>query len=359
MVQQGFEDAIRAHPDLTSVVSFDRKGLGRSLRHGNLKPLYVLARQLQAKRYDLVLDCQGLFRSGFLSWLTRSPLRVGPADAREFGWMFYTKRVAPPDMNSTSTRHTVAAMLDIADAVGASKPSNLPDDQFVGTEEMRLYTPPDAIESIKADARFDRSYILMAPGSRWPGKQWPADRFASLISRLLTHMPDHAIVLTGAPNEHDLCESIAQSANDLDHRIINMAGRTSIGQLMALIQSSRLVVANDSATVHMAVGLDRPLVALYGPTDIARVGPCNRQADVISHLTPGMKAHHKNTTSGQRLMACITVDEVFQACLQRLDALPVNTPETTDPIQPEPVVRVLPNKPAPPTRTSTDVPRDG
>lgn len=319
MVQRGFEDVVKAHPDLSSVVLFDRIGLGTSLRHGNFRPLLAFARVLRDKHYDMVLDCQGLFRSGLFAWLTRSPLRIGPANARELGWVFYTKRVQPYHDTSSIPRHTVASMLDIASAAGAVRPTNLPADSFVSTAELQLYAPPDDIATIKADTQLNRPYILIAPGSRWLGKQWPKDRFASLITHLLKHSPTHSIVLTGSSAERQLCETIAAATGQPSNRILNMAGQTTIGQLMALVKSSDLIVANDSATVHLAVGFDRPLVALYGPTNVAQVGPCNRQRDVISHRKPSEKASHKHTRAGQQLMARISVDEVFQACRQRLE----------------------------------------
>ena len=79
---------------------------------------------------------------------------------------------------------------------------------------------------------------------------------------------------------------------------------------MALVESSSLVIANDSAALHMAVGFDRPMVALYGPTRVDRVGPYGREADVIQHVTPSDRLDHKDGAAGRALMERIGVEEV-------------------------------------------------
>jgi hypothetical protein len=64
----------------------------------------------------------------------------------------------------------------------------------------------------------------------------------------------------------------------------------------------------------MAVGCGRPLVALFGPTDVSRVGPYRREADVVQHLDPGDRLDHKDEAAGRMLMERITVDEVVGRC---------------------------------------------
>jgi heptosyltransferase-1 len=99
--------------------------------------------------------------------------------------------------------------------------------------------------------------------------------------------------------------------------VTDRVGSTSISALMALISRAALVVANDSAAVHMAVGFDRPTVALYGPTDVARVGPYGREADVIQHREPGDTLDHKDDANAA-MMARIGLEEVLNACRVRL-----------------------------------------
>jgi ADP-heptose:LPS heptosyltransferase len=87
---------------------------------------------------------------------------------------------------------------------------------------------------------------------------------------------------------------------------------------MAVVEGSRLVVANDSAALHMAVGFGRPIVGLYGPTRLDLVGPYGRAAEVIQHVGPGDRLDHKDEGTGRALMERIAVEEVIAAAGARL-----------------------------------------
>jgi ADP-heptose:LPS heptosyltransferase len=102
--------------------------------------------------------------------------------------------------------------------------------------------------------------------------------------------------------------------------VTDLVGKTSIAQLMHTIEHAALLVANDSAALHMAVGFDRPAVALFGPTRTDLVGPYGRGEDVIQHAPALTKNMHKDEGFGAALMQQITVEEVYAACEQRLGA---------------------------------------
>jgi ADP-heptose:LPS heptosyltransferase len=100
--------------------------------------------------------------------------------------------------------------------------------------------------------------------------------------------------------------------------VVDLVGVTSVGGLMAAVERAAIVVANDSAALHMAVGFDRPLVALFGPTRIDRVGPYGRAGDVIQKLQPGERLDHKDDRLGRGLMERITLEEVLDAAASRV-----------------------------------------
>ncbi len=87
---------------------------------------------------------------------------------------------------------------------------------------------------------------------------------------------------------------------------------------MAWISRAALVIANDSAALHMAVGFDRPIVALFGPTDVAKVGPYQREGSVLQRLVPGDTMDHKDHDLGQRIMARITTADVLDMAREQL-----------------------------------------
>ncbi len=295
LVQEGFEPAIASHPNLSRVVTFPRRRLGNwwQPKVGQAAVRWM-NEELRGPKYDLVVDCQGLLRSGIFMWWTRAPKRVGHADAAELGWLGANQRVKAP-----VGAHTVDRMISL---VGGGPATD---------EEMQLYT--SKADRITAEnLTGDEPYVVIAPTSRWPGKRWPAERFAIAIQRILDEGITTRIVLVGGPSERDQCSLLLELAEQ-DERVIDLVGKTSVGELMAVIERSSLVLANDSAALHMAVGFGRPLVALFGPTRIDKVGPYHREHDVIQNVQRSEPVDHKNTAAGRALMERISVDEVVNA----------------------------------------------
>ncbi len=303
MVQRGFEDAVRHHPAVDAVVPFDRRALGAQLRAGRLTDTRALLRDLRRAGYDTVIDAQGLARSAVFMLATRAPVRIGYRQAQEGAWLAANRRVDAP-----RTMHTVDRMLRLAAAAGADTAS----------PDLRLHADPDLLAQTIAE--HPEPYAVVAPTSRWPSKRWPDDRFAALARALLDERLVERVLVVGAPGERDQCPACLDLAAT-HPRVTDRVGSTSVGALLALIARAAIVVANDSAAVHMAVGFNRPTVALYGPTDTARVGPYRRDADVLQHRDPGDTLDHKHDANAA-MMRRITTDEALAAARARLAGAP-------------------------------------
>jgi lipopolysaccharide heptosyltransferase I len=302
LVQDSFADAVRAHPALSGVVPFPRREMKDWIASGRLAPLGGWLRELSQRGYDLAIDLQGLARSGFFTWITGAPRRVGFANAREGGWLGLTETYT-----IHAHRHTVDRMLGLLRCMGVEP-----------VRDMALHTPAAdraAIDRDPACARLrERPYAIIAPTSRWPAKQWPADRFAAAADWLTRR--GLAVAVVGSASERAQIGPVL----DLAARqplVVDLVGSTSVGRLMSVVERSRLVVANDSAALHMAVGFDRPIVALFGPTNAALVGPYRRERDVLQHVAPDDLLDHKNPAQAA-LMERISTDEVIEACEERL-----------------------------------------
>ncbi|CAN5816333.1 putative lipopolysaccharide heptosyltransferase III [soil metagenome] len=309
LVQDSFVDAVRFHPALSGVVPFPRArlaGLG-SISPSGLRWL----RSLRRPRYDLVIDAQGLLRSGIFTLITGARVRVGFANAREFGWLGANRRAEAPE-----ALHAVERMALLLTPIGV--PAQM---------DLRLYPPGGADAAQGASRRAallahlgidsNHRFLLLAPTSKWAGKCWPPDRFAALAETLLARDNSLRVVVTASASERAQCAPLLALADRCPH-VIDAVGKTSVADLLTLIDAAALVVANDSAALHMAAGLGRPLVALFGPTDTTRVGPWQRAGDVIQHITPADTLDHKDAAAGAHLMQRIQVDEVVDACAQRL-----------------------------------------
>jgi lipopolysaccharide heptosyltransferase I len=264
LVSSSIAPLLEGHPLLDEVIRFNRRRYGRMLQSRRVLADFLrFVHGLRRRRFDLVLDLQGLFRSGLLAWASGAPRRVGFAAAREFGWAFYTHRV--PCL--LGDRHAVDKNLRLARAIGL-RPDPLAFPLGLRDEELA-----DARRLI-ADAAGRRlsSFTAVLPGARWESKRWPADRLAALIDHLHTEgFPP--VVLLGAAADRPFADSIVSICTA---PLIDLVGRTGLRELSAALSLADLVVCHDSGPMHIAAALGRPLVGIFGPTDPERTGPrCN------------------------------------------------------------------------------------
>lgn len=309
VVQSEFAAAIARHPALNEAICFPRRDFGRWWR--NPAVARALARwlgDLRRRKYDLVFDCQGLGRSGFFTWSTGAPRRVGHRTARELGWLGCNVRHPAP-----TAAHTVERMMSLLVAEGLDP-----------VYDMRLYAADDDV-AWWASQRAEQGghagpYAVLAPTSRWPSKRWPQSRWLSLIEPL-RERGFAQVVLIGAPSERD---QVAGIAGVPDPAIVDLVGRTDVGRILAVIAGAGLVIANDSAPLHVAVGFGRPCVGLYGPTDPARVGPWGVTDGVVRALPEHDGAtNFKDRRLGDSLMRLIEVAAVLDRVDRVLPKRPV------------------------------------
>ena len=328
LVAETFAAAIRHHPMLDEVVTFRRDRLSRiGLKPSATREGLALARRLRDGQYDTVYDLQGLLRSGLIAWLTQAPRRVGFADAREGAWLAYNVRLKV----SENLKHTVDRMLGLLEADGLAP-----------THDMRLYLGDTdrawLDQFVTQHAIGPSGYACIAPTARWGSKCWPMERYADITRRLLrtelgtpqssAHGPGHVVVLA-APAERpqvqpllDMLDGNEQGTNGAKSRVISP--QTTVGQMMALVSRTRLLVCNDSAPLHIAVGFNRPMVAIFGPTDPAKVGPYNRDAAVVrareAQQSAGGESNYRRHRHDPALISKVQVDLVWKAIRQQLAA---------------------------------------
>lgn len=309
LVQDSFRDAIRAHPAVDGLVEFPRRRLSGWWRSPAVAAEAVRFLRGLRGRFDVVVDAQGLFRSGLMAFATGAGRRIGFADAREVGWFGVNERI------EVRERHAVERMLGLLAGAGIA---TVPDPTLVA--------PADSVDGWRSMARSlgagvpGSRYAVLATTSRWISKEWPAERWKGLAPALLDRGFE-SIVLCGSGDERERVEA-ARPAGAAGDRVVNAAGRTSIGETMAAIAGASLVVANDSAATHMAVGFRRPLLSLFGPTDPAEAGPFRRPRAVVrSPAAEGRRLHYRDRGLGDSIMRAITVERVL-ASLDRGDAEP-------------------------------------
>jgi len=276
---------LERHPQLDEAIRFERREFGRGWKSPTVAAdFYRFTRSLRQRNFDLVIDLQGLFRSGWLAWSTRAPVRVGQASAREGAWLFYTHRVP----TGSPEQHAVERYLTIAQALGCER----------GPVEFQFAV--DDADRRHVEALVPGRYAVLMPGTNWPTKMWPVERFAALVTPLRERFGLETVV-AGGPDTVELAAKIPGATN--------LAGRTDLRQLVALLERAELVVANDSGPMHIAAALGRPLVTPYGPTNPVRTGPYRRQDSVVRLDIPCSPCYSRKCS--------------HQSCLQWLGIEPV------------------------------------
>jgi lipopolysaccharide heptosyltransferase I len=271
LVSSGFVSLLTGHPLLNEVIPFDRRRFGRMLQSPRiLLDFLSFLRGLRRRRFDLVIDLQGLVRSGFMAWASGARRRVGFADARELAWLFYTRRirVPPQKLHAVDRNVSILTALDLETAA-----PNFP--LALGLEEeaaarMRLH---DAAQGADVSR-----YIAVLPGARWESKLWPVAHWAALLSELHAAGAPPAVLL-GAADDRARADAIRAACTA---PLIDLVGRTSLRELTALLAAAERVICQDSGPMHLAAALGRPLVAIFGPTDARRTGPYAQHVRVVT-----------------------------------------------------------------------------
>jgi ADP-heptose:LPS heptosyltransferase len=286
---------LEGHPQLNEVIRFERKRFG----NGWWNPLALLGffqfiRSLRARRFDLVIDLQGLFRSGWITRATGARARVGFADARELGWIFYNHRVAV----QTWEQHALGRYLNITEALGCGR------EPVVFTfGPMELLGQP-----------VGEPYAVLLPGTNWKTKRWPIESFAQLVAPLRERFGLRTVI-GGANDAVEMAARVREITGD--PTVLDLAGKTSLRQLVSLLAGASLVVANDSGPMHIASALGRPLVTMYGPTSPIRTGPYERM-DTVVRLDIVCSPCYSRRCSHQSCLKWLGAEAVLAAAAEQL-----------------------------------------
>ena len=287
LVVPAFASLLDGHPLLNAIVPFDRKRFANWFWNAKTAVAFLKFHQrLRNVRYDLVIDLQGLFRSGWFTWASGSPARVGFSYAREGARWFYTHRVP----TRTHEKHAVERYLDIAEALGCGR----------GPVRVQFAVDEAARESVTRMIGSDQPYAVLLPGTNWDTKRWPLEKFIALTKPIEQEIGLHVIIAGGA----DVAGMAIPSAT-------NLAGKTNLKQLVALLEKASLVVGNDSGPTHIAAALGRPLVTLYGATNPVRTGPYGRDDSVVQLDLPCRPCYSRKC-SHTSCLNWISVEDVMR-----------------------------------------------
>jgi lipopolysaccharide heptosyltransferase II len=233
------------------------------------RELSGFAAEIRRAGYDLAIDAQGLLISALIPFMAGIGRRVGFAHRRELSHFFYTEMHVSKEDYFASGRHHSEHMLALARAIGCAIDGCRPSLPEVAPQVRRA-----------VDAMLERAFgtaafvIAIAPGTRWSSKHWPFEYWVELLRMVLARTPSN-VVLAGSRGEAPLCERLLAAQPEAARtRILNLAGKTSLLELFALLGRVPVTIAPDSAPLHAAGAMRCPhLIGIYGPTPGTRTGP--------------------------------------------------------------------------------------
>ena len=314
-VREGFPDSrivllarplvaelFRHHPDVDEVMVYDLPG-----RHEGILGRLRLAADLRRRRFDGALLLQNAFDAALIAFLGRIPERAGyPTDMRR---ILLTLPVPLP--HGILERHEVEYYLCLLDGLGIARPAPA-SLKLVVTEEER-----EAMAERLASLGIGRGTPILAinPGATYgSAKRWYPDRFASVADTLSAEW-EAAVVVVGSAAEAPLAGEIGAATRTPP---VNLAGRTTVRELMALLSLSSFLVTNDSGPMHVGAALGVPLVAIFGPTDWRRTSPWTSLAKVVRVEVDCSPCRRRTCDRGHECMLGVTPEMVVDAARRLL-----------------------------------------
>ncbi len=305
LVTPQVKEILSDNPAIDEIIIFDKKDKERSWG-----ALGHLVRKVKARHFDVAILPHRSFKSSLLAFLAQIPVRIGFNKSE--GNVLLTRKVS---YRRGPHIHEIDRNLDLLSPLG------------IQDRQVEFYLNPGrpAINYTLGMLGKFQIYatdlvIGLNPGSVWPTKRYPAEKFAAVADRLIKELNAKIIIIGGAADK----EAAARVTAGMNESVINLAGQTTLKQLTALTKRLNLLITNDSGAMHIAVAQQVPVVAIFGPTT-ADLGfyPYGEQDIVVEKDLPcrpcGKHGGNRCSKNNFACMKLITVSDVFNAVKKRLN----------------------------------------
>lgn len=304
LVRSHLADLWRVQPAVDEVITYDiPKGINRLFAEVKIAGL------IRNRGIGLAIIFPRSFSSAWMVFLGGIPRRLGyKGDHR--GWLL-TNRVERED--GLLRRHRMYYYLHLIERLGDFPPPPLP--TLRTDAEMEGWTD----RFLDQHGISGRLVIGLNPGATYgEAKCWPPDRFVKLGKRLIKD-DGASLVVFGSPRdaERRLCAEIAQ---EIGPGCIDLSGQTSLLQLASLLRRCRLLVTNDTGTMHVAAAVGTKVVAIFGPTDPTTTSPLGEGHIIVRKEAACIPCLKRVCPIDHRCMRLVEVDDVYEAiasCLAR------------------------------------------
>ncbi len=253
---------------------------------------FAVAREIRRIGFEVVFVFPNSVRTGLEAWLARIPRRIGYRRP----WRGWAVNAIVPDPPSGPVRHEVHHYLDMARYAGANITREIVD-------------PPSR------PAPGGPLNLGLVPGAEYgPTKRWMPESFAA-VARGINEQTGARWLIFGVESDRPAADMIAAG---LDGQCENLAGKTSLAELIERLRECRLVLTNDTGSMHLAAHLGVPVIAIFGSTDPRLTGPLGRSNRVLHHQVVCSPCFLRECPIDLRCMKGVTVEQVREAVLREL-----------------------------------------
>jgi heptosyltransferase-2 len=320
-------DAVRGHFQDAEITVLGRSGVGTLLkdypavdsvisyaaRPGDFLPLWRIGTGLRTRAFDLGILLTRSFEGAWIFFVAGIPRRYGyAADGQK--WLLTDS--VPYDEHAKKL-HQVDYYLNLLFPMGIKR------------NATRGKLVPAADEKETAAKRLsaagwsrEQPLVALCPGASYgPAKRWPANRFSEL-TKLLIADRGVTVVLLGGSEEQAFGREFPKEASG---RLVNLMGRTTLREAMALLAISDVAIANDSGLLHLAAAVGAPVIALFGPTDPDRTGPVGDTVTMLRKPVICSPCRMRDCPIDHCCMQSISVREVYEAVVKALMKNPMDS----------------------------------
>lgn len=263
LVEAKSKDMITDNPYLDETIVFD-KGKFKEVRKQEglisaLKRLSPLISKLRERNFDLVIDLHSIFRSTMLSYFTSAKQRIG-IDKQMISILYTDTKEERIDLHVVDEYLNLLNLIDI--------------DPVQYKKEFTIATSGQDTENVqkllqKYEITNSESLIALNPATSRDDKDWSEVKFAK-VGDWINHNVAAEVLILGGPADRAKTTRIV---NQMETEALNLAGETSLKELVELLKHLDLLITGDTGPMHMAMAIETPLLALFGPTSPARYGP--------------------------------------------------------------------------------------
>jgi heptosyltransferase I len=259
-----------------------------------LKGYLDIRRQLKGRRFDLLLHMQMSIRSSLISLLIDAPIKLGfdRARAKDYQWLFSNHQIEPRERE-----HVIDSFFGFTDAMGIRE----------RVLAWNIPIPEEAQHYAEQQLPDDAKYLLISPCSSKAYRNWLPERYAA-VANYAAEKLGYRIVLTGgkSPIEQRYGFEITAAMTSTP---INLIGKSSLKELLAVLKRADVVIAPDSGPAHLATAVGTPVIGLYACTNPDRARPYLSEATTINYYPEAV--HQKFNTSVSQIKWGERVRDMF------------------------------------------------